>query len=103
MQTKSFLIHKLNLSALLLFMYTITSAQQIMPAAYSGNMPVSFVRSWDATSPQVNPDTLMVKSLKDVKQATQYFDGLGRPLQSVIKQGSLITGGTAYDMVSPSV
>ncbi|MBI5370933.1 MAG: hypothetical protein HZA79_02775 [Sphingobacteriales bacterium] len=45
----------------------------------------------------------MLRPLKDVKQATQYFDGLGRPLQTVIKQGSLQTGGSATDMVSSVV
>ncbi|MBY0349079.1 MAG: hypothetical protein K2W79_12540 [Hydrotalea flava] len=43
----------------------------------------------------------MTKPLADVKQSTQYFDGLGRPLQTVVKQGSLQTGQSPTDMVSP--
>ncbi|MGN6440190.1 MAG: DUF6443 domain-containing protein [Agriterribacter sp.] len=35
-----------------------------------------------------------------MQQATQYFDGLGRPLQTVTKQGSYPSGGTAVDMIS---
>jgi RHS repeat-associated protein len=61
------------------------------PAAYPVNMPVSFVRTWDALAPETNPNTLTTRALHDVRQATQYFDGLGRPLQTVVKQGSLLT------------
>ena len=32
---------------------------------------------------------------------TQYIDGLGRPLQTVMKQGSMITGSDPVDMVAP--
>lgn len=78
-------------------------AQQAAPVAYSGNPAINYIRTWDATSPQKNPDTLITRTLKNVKQATQYFDGLGRPVQTVAKQSSLITGGTATDLVGPMV
>jgi RHS repeat-associated protein len=78
-------------------------AQQITPAAYASGTVVNYIRSWDATSPQSNPDTLISKSLKDVKQATQYVDGLGRPLQTVIKKGSMVTGSAPVDLVSSVV
>lgn len=73
------------------------------PANYSSGIAVNYVRSWEAVAPEVNPNTLMTRPLKDVRQTTQYFDGLGRPLQTVIRQGSLETGGTATDYVSPVV
>lgn len=80
-----------------------------IPAQYSSTTtPVNYVRTWDATAPEKDPNALMGKSLKDVKQTTQYIDGLGRPLQTVIKQGSLVTdpsnpasSANARDMVSP--
>lgn len=78
-------------------------AQQVAPPAYTSGIPLNYVRTWDATSPQTNPDTLVAKSVRDVKQVTQYFDGLGRPVQTVIKKGSLITGDTPKDLVSPVV
>src|SRR5947208_1285151 len=78
-------------------------SQIIAPAAYSSNVSFNYIRTWDATSPQINPDTLIAKSLKDVKQVTQYFDGLGRPIQTVVKQGSLATGTSAVDLVNPVV
>src|SRR6185295_1654390 len=70
---------------------------------YSTNVTFNYIRSWDANFPTTNPDTLVARSLKDVKQTTQYFDGLGRPIQTVFKQGSLTTGGSAVDLVSPIV
>jgi RHS repeat-associated protein len=80
-----------------------TKAQQIMPRAYASDIKVNYVRSWDATSSQLNPDSLRAKALKDVKQSSQYFDGLGRPLQTVIKKGSMVTGGNPVDVVGPIV
>ena len=70
-----------------------------VPSAYS-NPTINYVRTWDATSPQTDPNAMLTKPLRDVKQTTLYTDGLGRPFQTVLKQGSLITSGTAVDMVS---
>src|SRR5262245_12507392 len=78
-------------------------AQRIAPAPYSSNVVVNSIRIWDATYPQSNPDTLIVKSLREVKQTTQYFDGLGRPIQTVLKNGSLVTGSSPVDLVTPVV
>ncbi|HLG38195.1 MAG TPA: DUF6443 domain-containing protein, partial [Chitinophagaceae bacterium] len=64
---------------------------------------INYIRTWDAAYPQNDPNALNTALLKDVKQATQFFDGLGRPLQTVIKQGSFETNGTAIDMVSATV
>ncbi|MBL7731350.1 MAG: hypothetical protein JNM88_09240, partial [Chitinophagaceae bacterium] len=70
-------------------------------APYPANTSVNYVRVWDATAPEQDANVLMNRPLRDVKTTTQYFDGLGRPLQTVVKQGSLETGGTPVDMVSP--
>jgi RHS repeat-associated protein len=78
-------------------------AQQAPPAAYSGSISVNYVREWNATAPESSPDTLITRPIKDVKQTTMYFDGLGRPLQTVIKQGSMVTGASAVDLVMPVV
>lgn len=72
-----------------------------VPISYPAGTQVSFVRTWNATAPEQDPNILMTKPLKDVKQTTKYLDGLGRPLQTVIKQGSMLTGNTAIDMVIP--
>jgi hypothetical protein len=50
--------------------------------------------------PEQTPNTLMTRPLKDVKQVTQYVDGLGRILQTVAKQGSYPSGGSVADMIT---
>ncbi|MBL0267851.1 MAG: hypothetical protein IPP99_04030 [Chitinophagaceae bacterium] len=73
-----------------------------VPPQY-GSIPVNFVRSWDALAPVTDANALMTKPVKDSRMTTGYFDGLGRPIQSVSKQGSLETGGTATDLVSATL
>ena len=79
-------------------------AQVTPPDPYSGSIPVSFIRTWNAVAPEATPNSLMTRPLKDVKQTTTYFDGLGRPMETVAKQASLeTTSGANADMVSASV
>jgi RHS repeat-associated protein len=74
------------------------------PAAYPAGTPVNYIRTWEATAPEQDGNTLMTRPVKDVKQATQYFDGLGRNLQVVVKEGSLeTTTGIKTDMVNATV
>jgi hypothetical protein len=73
------------------------------PSAYPGAADVSYVRSWVATAPINSVDALISKPLKDAKQVTQFIDGQGRLLQTVSKQASYETGGTAKDLVSPMI
>src|SRR5882757_2059645 len=73
------------------------------PAKYDDNIKVNYVRTWTATAPEEDPAVLVTRPLKDVKQTTQYFDGLGRLWQTVAKQGSYPTNGSAADQVSPIV
>ncbi len=74
-----------------------------LPPVYPSGIRTNYVRTWDATAPEVNANILIARPLMDVKQETRYFDGLGRLLQTVKKQGSLETGGSASDLVSPVV
>ncbi|MFT3945699.1 MAG: DUF6443 domain-containing protein [Agriterribacter sp.] len=74
-----------------------------IPASYPGSTLVNYIRTWAAKAPEQNANTLMTRGLRDVQQTTQYFDGLGRPLQTVIKQGSYASGGTPTDMISPVI
>ena len=77
------------------------------PAAYSASTPVNFVRSYDVLVPTTavapTSDIAYViatnRSISEVKQTTGYFDGLGRPMQTVAKAQS----PAGYDMVSPVV
>lgn len=61
----------------------------------------NFIRTWEATAPETNSNALVGRGMGEVKQTTTYLDGLGRPEQIVIKQGSLVSGSTAVDLVSP--
>ncbi|MFT3822916.1 MAG: DUF6443 domain-containing protein [Chitinophagaceae bacterium] len=73
------------------------------PGAYSAGDSLNYIRTWDATSPQNNAAALSSAALKDVKQSTSYFDGLGRLLQVVAKQGSFATGSSPVDLVTAVV
>jgi len=88
-----------NIFLALLFIGSTARAQQVYPVGAK----VNWVRIWDAVGPETNPDNLIARPLTDVRMATQYMDGVGRPVQTVIKQGSLITGGTATDIVNTIV
>ncbi len=72
-----------------------------VPVDYTSAIPKNYVRIWAATAPQPDPNALLTSGLREVIQTTQYLDGLGRPLQTVIKQGSLITSSSsAIDLTS---
>lgn len=83
--------------------YATSKSQQIAPPGYSGNVKVNYIRTWEAKAPLPSDGVLVSGSTQQVTQTTQYFDGLGRPLQRVIKKGSQITGDSAIDLVAPVV
>ncbi|MET0392151.1 MAG: DUF6443 domain-containing protein, partial [Chitinophagaceae bacterium] len=87
-----------SLSLFILFALSIQA--QVTPPEYMLG-PINSIRTWDAVKPLNNTDSFHVGNpLQTARIATQYVDGLGRPIQSVIKQGSLPTGDTARDLVS---
>lgn len=80
-----------------------------LPAIYN-NIPVNYVRTWEANAPLANSNILMNRTVKDVRKTTVYYDGLGRKLQTVLMNGSLQTdpnnptsSANATDMVIPVV
>ena len=83
---------KTTLNCILLFVILITNSIQAQ---------VNYVKTWTATAPDSNAISLINRNVSDVKEITSYFDGLGRNIQSVIKQGSLQTSlSTSYDLVN---
>jgi RHS repeat-associated protein len=103
MKSSPFLFNLTRILIIFLLCNNFLQAQPRLPAIYSGSVPKNYTRTWDIMKPGVDQNSLSSELLKDVKQATQYFDGLGRPLEAVIKQGSLQTsGGLSADLVSPS-
>lgn len=73
------------------------------PSPYPVTAKINYIRTWDAVGPENDPQALVTRPVTDVRMATQYLDGLGRPLQAVLRQGSLISGGTATDLVNAVV
>ena len=75
----------------------------VTPAAY-GSMLNNYIRTWTAVKPDTaDADITTACGLETFRMTTQYFDGLGKPLQTIAKEGSLITGGTAVDLVTAEV
>jgi len=84
--------------------YTLTVALAFFSngeaqAPYPTTVKVNYVRVWDAKAPEKDPAALVTLPLTGVNQTTQYFDGLGRPLQTVVKQMS----PSGKDLVTPVV
>lgn len=80
-------------------------SQVTPPAQYPSGTPINYIRVWEPVKPLSSvSDVIHVdRSTKEVRETTQYVDGLGRPIQSVVKKGSMATGGVQYDLVSPTV
>lgn len=73
----------------------------ILPAAYPGNIKVNFIRSREALAPVIDEAAFDLADYNQVKEVTEYFDGLGRPLQTVQRQST--PGINPVDMVIPVV
>src|SRR5688500_13840225 len=70
-----------------------------LPGAYT-NTTINYIRSWEPSMPTSDPAAVTGSiDVNAVKQTTQYFDGLGRPLQTVSK--AITPGGK--DLVAPVV
>jgi RHS repeat-associated protein len=72
-----------------------------VPPAYPGVTQVNSIIEWSVTKPQISANTIVDPAtlVQDVKQTTQYIDGLGRTVQTVAKQASPL----GFDMVTPVV
>jgi hypothetical protein len=60
------------------------------PADYGPTVLLSYVRTWEARQATGNTDPTALANNTLYKTATAYYDGLGRPLQTVVK-------GNSYD------
>jgi RHS repeat-associated protein len=75
------------------------------PAQYTTGITVNYVRIWEPVKPYSAVAEVIDsnRTTKEVRQTTQYVDGLGRMIQSVRKKGSMATGASQYDLVMPVV
>lgn len=73
----------------LIFIVPTAISQQNIPVAYGTNIQKSYVRVMDVLKPVTDPSLVMsTTNIAEVNQTTSYFDGLGRPLQTIIKKSS---------------
>jgi RHS repeat-associated protein len=56
-----------------------------VPATYDNALLVNFVRTWEARKAVTDISAAGLATNANYKTATAYFDGLGRPLQTVVK------------------
>lgn len=105
MYTIKFRASGIFLASIFLCYGKVGFAQQTPPSAYSGNVKVNYIRVWEPVKPYSSVSEVVDsnRTTKEVRQTTQYVDGLGRPLQTVVKKGSMATGAAQYDMVMPVV
>lgn len=68
---------------------------------YPGSVATNYVRTWEPMAKITDPGLVLSGSLQNVRQSTQYLDGLGRPLQTVAKgiapQGKDLVAPIIYD------
>ena len=69
------------------------------PSAYTNTSTLNYVRTREAIAPISDTSVFRTADYTQVKETTQYIDGIGRPIQTVMKQAS----PQARDMVSPVV
>jgi RHS repeat-associated protein len=102
MQIVNYSIKYLPIS-FLLFGAFYGNAQQTTPGN-PASMNLNHLRTWNAVKPDTNRNNFTLSNgLQTALITTDYFDGLGRPIQKVVKQGSYPTGGSAVDMIIPTI
>jgi RHS repeat-associated protein len=77
-----------------------TAVPVAQPAAYT-TPKINYIRTWEPRKPESDSAAVAsaARTVPEVLQTTQYFDGLGRPLQTVAK-GVSVAG---KDLVAPVV
>lgn len=87
-----------------IFLLVSTIAYSQAPSPYDPlTKKVNYVRTWNTVGPEANTANLSLSTTSDKAQmVTEYYDGLGRTIQVVAKGGSMVTGGSQYDMVVPT-
>jgi RHS repeat-associated protein len=71
-----------------------------VPADSGGTLRAqNFIRTWEPVAPVTSMTALQALPPTSARQTTVYMDGLGRPVQTVIRQGSQNTFGATVDVV----
>jgi len=86
------------------FILTCTIAQGQQPGPYNSNIKLNYMRTWKPSMPLKDPAIVVdpARPVEEVKQQTEYMDGMGRLLQTVKKGISpLVNGSGKFDIVTP--
>jgi len=82
---------------------TLAQTPVAPPPAYLPTVKINYIREWTPTVPISDANIVPTRIVEEVKTATSYMDGLGRPLQSVSKQASPnkkdLVNATVYDVL----
>jgi RHS repeat-associated protein len=72
-----------------------------LPPGYTSSSMINFVRTCEAQGPFTSEAFVdsPQRTASQVKQTTQYLDGLGRPVETVVKGMSPL----GYDMITPNI
>jgi RHS repeat-associated protein len=73
-------------------------AQVELPSPYT-SVKSNYIKIWNNTVPENDPNNLSTKPISETRYSAQHFDGLGRLLEVIMKQGSPLQ----KDVVSPVV
>ncbi len=78
------------------------SGVNTVPSAYNADRKINYIRTWNATGPySVEADVISgSRTIEEVKQTSTYYDGLGRPIQTVAKEMSPLNN---KDIVTPAI
>lgn len=76
----------------------IPATQQtfFLPAAYNSSARINYIRVWEPVKSISDEALVPTRPITEVKTSASFFDGLGRPIQTVVKQQS----NTGKDLVN---
>lgn len=78
-----------SLALLLWLIAAQVGYSQDIPDAYDNDVKVNYIRTWEVQRPITDPAAVLSNTNPaEVLQTTQYVDGLGRPIQTVVKKGT---------------
>ncbi|MEJ7738918.1 MAG: DUF6443 domain-containing protein [Chitinophagaceae bacterium] len=81
----------------------VSYSQVTPPAGYGAGLKPGYVRSREVLAPLKDPVLVGSLPVGALRQSTTYVDGLGRPLQTVLRQASRAGSGAATDLVTAVV
>lgn len=94
-----------NKYKLLLFLLlagtTVHAQTPLQPGPYDPNISINVIKTVEPKVPVATVEEANLKPNGEVLNTYRYFDGLGRPMQTVMQKGIVNTEGEFMDVVSP--